>query len=63
MKNSIKEIWQSKIINQRRKWHLNKEKNKIKLCENCNVWDEVTGDELISPEYAEKVSILNSVNK
>ena len=32
-------------------------KNNIKLCQNCNVWDEVAGEELISPEYGEKVSI------
>ena len=26
----------------------------------CNVWDEVKGEELISPEYAEQVSISNT---
>ena len=60
MKNSIKEIWQSNILNERRKMHMNKDKKKISICENCNVWDEVTGDELISQEFAEKVSIKNS---
>jgi len=60
MKNSIKEIWQSNILNERRKIHLNKDKKKMSLCENCNVWDEVIGDELISQEFAEKVSIKNS---
>ena len=39
---------------------MEKNKAKISICENCNVWDEVTGDELISPEFAEKVSIRNN---
>ena len=63
MKNSVKEIWQSKIFNQRREWHLNKKKNNITLCKNCNVWDEVAGEELISSEYAEKVSILKTAGQ
>tara|TARA_B100001996_G_scaffold300818_1_gene241299 strand:- start:687 stop:1268 length:582 start_codon:yes stop_codon:yes gene_type:complete len=60
MKTSIRELWQSKIAEERRKWHLNETKNKIELCKNCNVWDEITGEELVSPDFAEKVSILNS---
>ena len=71
MKNSIREIWQSKIINERRDWHLKNKKNKITLCQGCNVWDERSGEgfestgkteKLISPQYAEKVSI-SSVGK
>ena len=57
MTSSIQEIWRSTILNKYRSIHLNREKNKISICENCNVWDEVTGEQLISPEYAEKVSI------
>ncbi len=60
MNSSIKELWQSKIMNARRKLHLTGNKKDISICANCNVWDEVKGEELISPEYAEKVSILNS---
>ncbi len=60
MKTSIKELWKSKIADERRKLHMEKNKAKISICENCNVWDEVTGDELISPEFAEKVSIRNN---
>ena len=41
MKNNIKELWQSKIINERRKLHLNDNKKDISICANCNVWDEV----------------------
>lgn len=59
MKTSIKELWKSKISDERRKLHMKNDKRKISICENCNVWDEVTGDELISPEFAEKVSIRN----
>lgn len=60
MNSSIRELWNSKISDQRRKLHLEKNKKQISLCENCNVWDEVTGDELISPDFAEKVSIRNN---
>ena len=57
MKNSIREIWQSKIINQRRNFHLNNKKKNISLCQNCNVWEERGGEELISSEYAKKFSL------
>lgn len=61
MKTSIKDLWTSKIMNSRRKLHLDGNKKDISLCANCNVWDEVKGgEELISSEYAEKVSILNT---
>jgi len=60
MESSIKNLWTSKIMNARRKLHLNGNKKDISLCTNCNVWDEVKGEELISPEFAEKVSIQNS---
>ncbi len=60
MKNSIRELWQSKLAQDRRNLHLNNQKEKIELCKNCNVWDEVTGEELISPDFADKVSISNS---
>ena len=60
MKNSIKELWTSKIMNARRKLHMNGNKKDITICSNCNVWDEVSGEEIISPEFAEQVSISNS---
>jgi len=60
MQNSVSELWQSKIMDARRKLHMNDKKQDISLCVNCNVWDEVKGEELVSPEFAEKVSILNS---
>ena len=60
MKKSIKDLWRSKIAEDRRNLHLSNNKNKIDLCKNCNVWDEITVEELISPDFAEKVSILNS---
>ena len=61
MKSSIKELWQSKILNTRRELHLKGDKKDISICENCNVWDEATGEELISAEFAEKVSISNNI--
>ena len=61
MKKSIKELWKSKLSQKRRALHLNKNKKEISICENCNVWDEVTGDELISSDFAEKVSIKNNI--
>ena len=36
---------------------LESQKDKIDICKNCNVWDE--GGELISNEFAEKVSLKN----
>ena len=62
MKNSIKELWQSKILEYKKRITFERKKN-ISICENCNVWDEATGEELISAEYAEKVSISNNIIK
>ena len=58
LKNNIKDLWNSKISNLRRKYHLESQKDKIDICKNCNVWDE-GGEELISNEFAEKVSLKN----
>ena len=63
MKNSIKEIWNSEIMRERRDWHTSGQKKKISLCENCNVWDESKGEELVSKEYAEEVSIASTLTE
>ena len=63
MSNSIRELWQSEVMSARRKLHINGHKKDISICANCNVWDEVKGEEIVSPEFAEKVSILNSESK
>ncbi len=60
LKNTIRELWKSDIMNKRRMLHLNGTKKSLHICENCNVWDENKGEEMISPEYADKVSIAGS---
>ena len=47
-------------MNARRKLHMDGKKKDISICANCNVWDEAKGEEIISPEFADEVSILNS---
>lgn len=55
--HSIAEVWQSKVLNERRQLHLNDQKNAIPLCENCNVWDEQTDSEAeTGAEYFSKIS-------
>jgi radical SAM protein with 4Fe4S-binding SPASM domain len=46
--NSIKEIWNSEELKNRRNLHINNMKNKIDLCVNCNVWEE---HQLNQPDY------------
>ncbi len=36
----IAAVWQSKIMNERRKLHTDGNKGLISICKNCNVWDE-----------------------
>ncbi len=61
MNTSIRDLWSSNIMKLRRELHIKGNKKKISICENCNVWDEVKGgEELVSPEFAEEVSILNT---
>ena len=58
LENSIKDLWRSKVMNERRGLHMRGEKSCISLCEYCNVWEEPKSqDNLISAEYAEKVSL------
>ena len=59
MDDTIRGLWNSKILNLRRKYHFESNKSKIDICKNCNVWDE-SGEELISSEFADKVSLKNS---
>lgn len=55
---TIEEVWRSKVMAERRHAHLEGRKGDIKLCENCNVWEEAeTQDKLISAQYAGKVAI------
>ena len=63
MNSSIKEIWKSKVINDRRKLHMTSQKSEISLCKNCNVWDEVHGEEMVSQEFSERVAIENNKNR
>ena len=57
--STIKELWNSKILNQYRRLHLNTQKDKISICPNCNVWDESEdSDPFISGDYAE-LAIIN----
>ena len=60
IESSIKDLWSSQIMNARRKLHMTDNKKQISICANCNVWDEVKGEELISPEFASQVSISNT---
>lgn len=58
LSHSISELWQSKILNERRRHHLDGNKGCISLCGKCNVWDEPeTANPFISSQYAEKVSL------
>lgn len=56
-KDSLKSIWQSKLLNEKRELHLKGEKAKISICDNCNVWDESPDLEGISSQYAEAVDL------
>lgn len=49
--SSIKELWQSKIMQRRRQLHLDSKKSSIAICQNCNVWDESPDRENISSQY------------
>ena len=56
--SSIEELWLSKVMAQRREWHLRRQKGLISLCKDCNVWDEPTDGQGISAQYAEQVELL-----
>lgn len=55
--HSIAEIWRSELMNERRWLHLDGQKARIDLCENCNVWDESPDLDGVSSQYAEGVEI------
>jgi hypothetical protein len=57
--HSIAELWQSKIMDERRKLHLKGEKSCIAPCAKCNVWDEPeSASPFISNRYAAKVPLV-----
>lgn len=57
LNHTIAELWQSKIMNERRAHHLKGEKANISLCQNCNVWDESPDSHQISSEFASSVEL------
>lgn len=57
VKNSILELWQSKVMQERRQLHLNGRKSSIDICGNCNVWDEYAQGVSISSRYAEPAEL------
>jgi len=53
--NSIKEIWQSDDLAEIRNNHLSSSKYLYKMCENCNVWEEMPprdGSPTVTSQYA-----------
>jgi sulfatase maturation enzyme AslB (radical SAM superfamily) len=54
---SIEELWQSKVVAERRDLHLTGQKSKISLCDNCNVWDESPIGDGISGQYATEMEL------
>ncbi len=52
VKDTIVDLWRSKLMNESREMHLAGRKACISLCKNCNVWDEPPGGENISARYA-----------
>ena len=55
--NSIEELWQSKIMNERRDLHFAGRKGDISICQNCNVWDESPDLDGVSSEYATEIEL------
>ena len=59
---SIREVWQSQVMAERRHHHLTGEKGPSDMCANCNVWDEQAKEtaSLISSQYGDLVEIQPS---
>lgn len=56
--HSISEVWQSQIMQERRRLHMSGRKGDISLCGNCNVWEEEgTEKKLVSSDYSQPVAI------
>ncbi|MBI3320404.1 MAG: SPASM domain-containing protein [Candidatus Omnitrophica bacterium] len=58
--HSIAELWRSKLMQERRQFHLSGQKACISLCEHCNVWDESPDTDPVAPQYASDVDIRMS---
>jgi len=55
--DSIAAVWRSKIMTERRAWHLNGDKGRIDICKNCNVWDEPPDIERVAPQFAREIAL------
>jgi MoaA/NifB/PqqE/SkfB family radical SAM enzyme len=53
VEQSIKEVWHSKVAQDRRELHMQGRKGEISLCEDCNVWDEAPDLLQVSSDYTE----------
>ncbi|MBF0419575.1 MAG: radical SAM protein [Magnetococcales bacterium] len=51
MNQSIYNLWNSPLIQQRRQDHLNGNKGKITLCQTCNAWEEPSDSKNIMSHY------------
>ena len=51
LNQSIYDVWHSNEINNRRTLHLTGKKQLIKLCKECNAWDEPSDVKCISKDY------------
>lgn len=49
--SSIAELWQSKVMSQRRALHMSGNKSDISICDGCNVWDEPPDKKNVSADF------------
>jgi len=55
-RDSIADVWQSHVMAERRRLHMDGRKADISICGGCNVWDEPPDREHVAPLFANKVA-------
>jgi len=55
--NTIKELWDSPVMEERRNIHMEHRRGVFPNCQTCNVWDEPSDVEEFSESYVKQLSV------
>ena len=62
LKNSIKELWDSPVMVERRQTHMEHRRGVFPSCRICNVWDEPSDFEKLSDDYVKQMDYLEGLD-
>ena len=62
LKNTIKELWDSPVMVERRQTHMEHRRGVFPSCRTCNVWDEPSDFEKLFDDYVKQMAYLEGLD-